>query len=175
MTTSADSDSVRSNGAAGHTRRAFVVLDKTVTQSHLESLFRDTCEGVITVELKTDGHSGKSRGFAYVTFESPAFVQAACERLNGRELPEGSGVRCKVMPALDREHRPTPERSNGSNKRRSNGHGNGNGRGGAGSAAGGASSGEGADRSTRTEAPTPSPESDLAKKKTRTMNEEKEE
>ena len=175
VTTSADSDSVRSNGAAGHTRRAFVVLDKTVTQSHLESLFRDTCEGVITVELKTDGHSGKSRGFAYVTFESPAFVQAACERLNGRELPEGSGVRCKVMPALDREHRPTPERSNGSNKRRSNGHGNGNGRGGAGSAAGGASSGEGADRSTRTEAPTPSPESDLAKKKTRTMNEEKEE
>jgi len=175
VTTSADSDSVRSNGAAGHTRRAFVVLDKTVTQSHLESLFRDTCEGVITVELKTDGHSGKSRGFAYVTFESPAFVQAACERLNGRELPEGSGVRCKVMPALDREHRPTPERSNGSNKRRSNGHGNGNGRGGAGSAAGGASSGEGADRSTRTEAPSPSPESDLAKKKTRTMNEEKEE
>ena len=60
MTTSADSDSVRSNGggvtAAGHTRRAFVVLDKTVTQSHLESLFRDTCEGVITVRVE-DGRS----------------------------------------------------------------------------------------------------------------------
>ena len=129
VTTSADSDSVRSNGAAGHTRRAFVVLDKTVTQSHLESLFRDTCEGVITVELKTDGHSGKSRGFAYVTFESPAFVQAACERLNGRELPEGSGVRCKGDAGAG-PGAPTDARaSNGSNKRRSNGHGNGNGRG----------------------------------------------
>ena len=125
--------------------------------------------------MKTDGHSGKSRGFAYVTFESPAFVQAACERLNGRELPEGSGVRCKVMPALDREHRPTPERSNGSNKRRSNGTGNGNGRG---SRIGG---GRRVERRGRRSidadrrAPSPSPESDLAKKKTRTMNEEKEE
>ena len=175
-TTSADSDSVRSNGgvggggAAGHTRRAFVVLDKTVTQSRLESLFRETCEGVVAVELKTDGESGRSRGFAYVTFDAPARVRAACERLNGRELPEGSGVRCKVMPALDRER-------SGSNKRRSNGRagggGTGNGRGGAGSAAAGASSGEGADRSTRTDAlaPSPSPESD-AKKKTRMIEED---
>ena len=85
-TTSADSDSVRSNGgvggggAAGHTRRAFVVLDKTVTQSRLESLFRETCEGVVAVELKTDGESGRSRGFAYVTFDAPARVRAACEQ-----------------------------------------------------------------------------------------------
>ena len=86
--------------------------------------------------MKTDGESGRSRGFAYVTFDAPARVRAACERLNGRELPEGSGVRCKVMPALDQEPRRTPERS-GSNKRRSNGNGNGNGngRGGSGSAA----------------------------------------
>jgi len=180
-TTSADSDSVRSNGggvSGSHKigRRAFVVLDKTVTQSTLESLFRDTCEGVVQVELKTDGESGRSRGFAYVTFDAPARVNEACERLNGRELPEGSGVRCKVMPALDREPRRTPERS-GSNKRRSNGNGNGNsnGRGGSGSAAAGASSGEGADRSTRTDArrpPSPSPDSD-AKKKTRFLFEEK--
>lgn len=145
------------------------MLDKTVTQSRLESLFRETCEGVSAVELKTDGESGRSRGFAYVTFDAPARVRAACERLNGRELPEGSGVRCKVMPALDRER-------SGSNKRRSNGRagggGTGNGRGGDGSAAGGASSGEGADRSTRTDAlaPSPSPES-AAKKKTRMIEE----
>ena len=64
--------------------------------------------------MKTESESGRSRGFAYVTFDAPARVRAACERLNGRELPEGSGVRCKVMPALDRERSASNKRASAS-------------------------------------------------------------
>jgi hypothetical protein len=52
--TSADSGSVRSGGGGGGarsvgngvpTKRAFVVLDKSVTQAQLQSAFRGRCEG----------------------------------------------------------------------------------------------------------------------------------
>ena len=70
--------------------------------------------GVESVELKVELESGRSRGFAYVTFETHSAMSSACELLNGTELPEGGGTRCKVMPAEDK----TYGGSGGSNKRR---------------------------------------------------------
>ena len=78
--------------------RVFVVLDKRATKSQLERAFRETCEGVDAVDLKKDAH-GASRGFAYVTFFEHADAFAAAERLDGAEIPPGSGKRVKVMPA----------------------------------------------------------------------------
>jgi hypothetical protein len=76
----------------------FVVLDKRATKSQLERAFRETCEGVDAVDLKKDAR-GASRGFAYVTFFEHADAFAAAERLDGAEIPPGSGKRVKVMPA----------------------------------------------------------------------------
>jgi len=56
------------------------------------------------VELKVELESGRSRGFAYVTFETHSAMSSACELLNGTELPEGGGTRCKVMPAEDKTY-----------------------------------------------------------------------
>jgi len=56
------------------------------------------------VELKVELESGRSRGFAYVTFETHDAMSSACELLNGTELPEGGGTRCKVMPAEDKTY-----------------------------------------------------------------------
>ena len=78
--------------------RVFVVLDKRATRTQLERAFRETCEGVDSVDLKKDAR-GASRGFAYVTFAEPAHAFAAAERLDGAEIPPGSGKRAKVMPA----------------------------------------------------------------------------
>ena len=64
--------------------------------------------------LKVELESGRSRGFAYVTFETHSAMSSACELLNGTELPEGGGTRCKVMPAEDK----TYGGSGNSNKRR---------------------------------------------------------
>ena len=66
------------------------------------------------MELKVELESGRSRGFAYVTFETHSAMSSACELLNGTELPEGGGTRCKVMPAEDK----TYGGSGNSNKRR---------------------------------------------------------
>ena len=78
--------------------RVFVVLDKRATRTQLERAFRETCEGVDSVDLKKDAR-GRERGFAYVTFAEPAHAFAAAERLDGAEIPPGSGKRAKVMPA----------------------------------------------------------------------------
>ena len=78
--------------------RVFVVLDKRATKAQLERAFRETCEGVRAVDLKKDAR-GASRGFAYVTFAESAHALAAAERLDGTEIPPGSGKRAKVMPA----------------------------------------------------------------------------
>ena len=56
------------------------------------------------MELKVELESGRSRGFAYVTFETHDAMSSACELLNGTELPEGGGTRCKVMPAEDKTY-----------------------------------------------------------------------
>lgn len=56
------------------------------------------------MELKVELESGRSRGFAYVTFETHSAMSSACELLNGTELPEGGGTRCKVMPAEDKTY-----------------------------------------------------------------------
>ena len=84
--------------AVTNTPRVFVVLDKRATKVQLERAFRETCEGVDAVDLKKDAR-GASRGFAYVTFAEPAHALAAAERLDGAEIPPGSGKRAKVMPA----------------------------------------------------------------------------
>ena len=79
--------------------RVFVVLDKRATRTQLERAFRETCEGVDSVDLKKDAR-GASRGFAYVTFAEPAHAFAStARRLDGAEIPPGSGKRAKVMPA----------------------------------------------------------------------------
>ena len=67
------------------------------------------------MELKVELESGRSRGFAYVTFETHDAMSSACELLNGTELPEGGGTRCKVMPAEDKIY---GGGSGNSNKRR---------------------------------------------------------
>lgn len=91
----------RQGSAGTHThgaaRRVFVVLDKSLDAAALEGAF-DQCPGVEAVELKRDGR-GRSRGFAYVTFATPAEAVSAAAMLDGSELPLGSGRPMKVMLA----------------------------------------------------------------------------
>jgi cold-inducible RNA-binding protein len=80
-------------------------LSFNVTENDLQDLFAQY--GTVTeVNLMLDRASGRSRGFAFVTLETPEAAEAAIQALNGKNW---EGRNLSVNEARPREER--PERS----------------------------------------------------------------
>jgi RNA recognition motif-containing protein len=73
-----------------------VVVHKGVEEEQLQLLFRHY-PGCEYCDLKRDKATGKSKGYCYVNYSTPAAAAAAVADLNGLEYPPGSGCRLKVM------------------------------------------------------------------------------
>ena len=83
-------------------------LDFKVTENDLHDAF--AAHGtVVEANLITDRVTGRSRGFAFVTMNSPEEAQKAIDALNGKELG-GRAVNVNVA-------RPREERSGGGDRR----------------------------------------------------------
>lgn len=76
-------------------------LSFDTTKQDLETLFSD--HGAVTdVHMPVDRESGQPRGFAFVTMDSKAAMNAAMSELNGKEV---GGRTLKVNEAQAREER----------------------------------------------------------------------
>ena len=94
-------------------------LDFKVTENDLQDTF--AAHGtVVEVNRVTDRATGRPRGFAFVTMNSPEEAQKAIDALNGKEL---SGRAVSVSIARPREERP----GGGGGDRRGSGGGGGRG------------------------------------------------
>ena len=87
--------------------------------------------GVTEVFLPMDRESGRPRGFAFVTMDSPEAMQAAINGLNGQEF---QGRKLAINEARPREERPGGFGGGGGGR---GGYGGGGGRGGYGGGGGG--------------------------------------
>jgi cold-inducible RNA-binding protein len=77
-------------------------LSFNTTENDIEDAF--AAHGTVSrVDLMMDRMSGKSRGFAFVTMESPEAAQAAIGAMNGAQL---DGRALTVNEARPREERP---------------------------------------------------------------------
>jgi cold-inducible RNA-binding protein len=114
-------------------------LPWTAEAQDLEPLFTEF-GGVQEVALISDRETGRSRGFAFVTFETPEAAQAAVDALEGSDF---MGRPLKVNIARPREDR--GERSGGGGGGGWGGGGGGGGRGGD-RRGGGGGGGRGGDR-----------------------------
>jgi cold-inducible RNA-binding protein len=111
-------------------------LSYDATENDLQDAF--AAFGTVTdVNLITDRATGRSRGFAFVTFANPEAAKAALDGLQGKDV---KGRALKISEARERE-----ERSGGG------GGGGGGGRGGYGGGGGGGGGGRdrGGDRGSR--------------------------
>src|SRR5262249_19602929 len=78
-------------------------LDFKVTENDLQDAF--AAHGtVVEANLVTDRVTGRPRGFAFVTMNSPEEAQKAIDALNGKEL---GGRAVNVNVARPREERPS--------------------------------------------------------------------
>ncbi len=77
-------------------------LSYNTTEAHIRELF--AAQGPVTsVDLIMDKFSGRSRGYAFVTMETPEAAAAAIQALNGKNL---DGRDLTVNEARPREERP---------------------------------------------------------------------
>jgi len=109
-------------------------LSYDATDSELRELF-EAHGNVTDVFIVKDRESGRARGFAFVSMETPAEMNAAIEGLNGVEY---QGRALTINEARPREDRP---QGGGGGGGRSFGGGGGGGRGGYNRGGGGASRG----------------------------------
>jgi cold-inducible RNA-binding protein len=77
-------------------------LSFNVTENDLEDLFSQHGP-VAEVNLMLDRMTGRSRGFAFVTMQTPEAAQAAIQALNGQDL---QGRNLTVNIARPKEERP---------------------------------------------------------------------
>ena len=78
-------------------------LPFSATENDIQDLFSQQ-GGVVEVSLMQDRMTGRSRGFAFVTMESPDAAQAAIQALDGSDF---QGRPLKVNEARPREERPS--------------------------------------------------------------------
>ncbi len=76
--------------------RLFIVVHKSAGEEALSALFR-CYPGMEYLDLKRDRVTGRSKGYAYVNYTTPAAAGAAQAQLNGIEYPPGTGSRLKVL------------------------------------------------------------------------------
>lgn len=103
-------------------------LSFDATENEIQDLFA-TCGPVTDVNLIVDRMTNRSRGFAFVTMETPEGAQAAIQQLAGKEI---NGRALTVNEA-----RPREERSGGGGGGGGRGFGGGGGGGGRGFGGGG--------------------------------------
>jgi RNA recognition motif-containing protein len=84
-------------------------LSYEVTEEQLKELFSGAGT-VVSVNLITDRHSGRSKGFAFVEMGSDDDAKAAIEKLNGTDF---EGRKLNVNEARPREERPSGGRGFG--------------------------------------------------------------
>ena len=84
-------------------------LDFKVTENDLQDAFA-AYGTVVEANLITDRVTGRPRGFAFVTMNSPEEAQKAIEGLNGKDL---GGRALNVNVAREREERPGGGRGGG--------------------------------------------------------------
>lgn len=77
-------------------------LDFKVTENDLQDAFA-AFGTVVEANLITDRVTGRPRGFAFVTMNSPEEAQKAIDGLNGKDM---SGRALNVNVAREREERP---------------------------------------------------------------------
>jgi RNA recognition motif-containing protein len=77
-------------------------LDFKVTENDLQDAFA-AYGAVVEANLITDRVTGRPRGFAFVTMNSPEEAQKAIDGLNGKDL---GGRALNVNVAREREERP---------------------------------------------------------------------
>ena len=89
-------------------------LSYSTTKDELVAALSE-CGEIVDAFLPTDRETGRPRGFAFVTFETPEQAKACIERFNGQEV---GGRRINVNEAEERPRRsgppngrPRPERS----------------------------------------------------------------
>lgn len=92
---SADASSSSSMGHLSR-QRLFIVVHKAASEEAVAALFR-SFPGMEYCDLKRDRATGRSKGYAYVSYTTPEAAAAAQMQLNGLEYPLGSGYRLKVM------------------------------------------------------------------------------
>ncbi|PSC73543.1 RNA-binding 45 isoform B [Micractinium conductrix] len=78
--------------------RLFVVVHKSVGDESLARIFR-AFPGMEYCDLKKDRMTGRSKGYAYVSYLAPEAAAAAAAQLNGIDFPPQSGYKLKVMYA----------------------------------------------------------------------------
>ena len=66
----------------------------------LRARFQD-CGAVVEAKVITDRETGRSRGFGFVTMDSPASAQAAIKEIDGTEL-DGRTIRVDVAQERSR-------------------------------------------------------------------------
>jgi RNA recognition motif-containing protein len=87
--------------------RLFIVVHKSAAEEALSALFR-CYPGMEYLDLKRDRVTGRSKGYAYVNYTTPAAAGAAQAQLNGIEYPPGTGSRLKVLFAEPLGSMPRP-------------------------------------------------------------------
>ncbi len=92
--------------------RLFIVVHKSASEEALSSLFR-CYPGMEYLDLKRDRVTGRSKGYAYVNYTTPAAASAAQAQLNGIEYPPGTGSRLKVLFAEPLGSMPRPRSGDG--------------------------------------------------------------
>jgi len=92
--------------------RLFIVVHKSAAEEALSALFR-CYPGMEYLDLKRDRVTGRSKGYAYVNYITPAAAAAAQAQLNGIEYPPGTGSRLKVLFAEPLGSMPRPRSIDG--------------------------------------------------------------
>ena len=65
---------------------------------------------ITSAEVKTDSHTGKGRGFGFVTYVTHEAAEKAIEQMDGKELNR-SGQKCKCSPAeTPQDRKESPEK-----------------------------------------------------------------
>ncbi|KAL4539612.1 hypothetical protein Ndes2437B_g02024 [Nannochloris sp. 'desiccata'] len=100
------------NGVGLPNSRLFIVVHKSAAEEALSALFR-CYPGMEYLDLKRDRVTGRSKGYAYVNYITPAAAGAAQAQLNGIEYPPGTGSRLKVLFAEPLSSMPRPRSGDG--------------------------------------------------------------
>jgi len=87
-------------------------LAKTTTEDAVRNFVAQGGRTVTKVQLKKNGTTGRSRGFAFVDMGSPEEAEAAIAALQGAEL-DGSPVKVNVAKDLPEPRRPSSDNRGG--------------------------------------------------------------
>jgi peptidyl-prolyl isomerase E (cyclophilin E) len=80
-------------------------LDENVTEELIRAAFIPFGD-ILTVHIPTDGHSGRTRGFAFIEYEEPEDAAAAQDNMHNAEF-YGKVITCTIAKAQATKGRPS--------------------------------------------------------------------